>query len=307
MNLKQIHTSFITQWPILIITIVVFLIRLLGNEEAHSLSLWISVIIDVGIALLLLFVSRTFSIIRQRSLLPAFFYLLLIGTNPSLFCHLRGSVFSLLIVFCFFFLFMGYQNTQSQGNSFNISLILTAGGIFWPPFFFFFPLFWYGMYQMRKFNIKVFFAGLAGTFLVFLFALAWSVYKENPEIFFNIFSSFQTLFSVHTFQIQLQDQLHEGFIAVLFIISMGKYFISEISEKIRIRIILNYLCVFVGIVFLLFLFRTHEKTEWLSILYIPVSFLIAHYFTFNYKKWESALFLFSIVYFISIYLWEKLL
>jgi hypothetical protein len=282
-------------------------LRIFGNTNGLSFSLWASMIIQLGASLLLLSLCRIFTIIRQRSLLPAFFYLLLTGTDPLFFYSLTGSIAALIILCCFFFLFSSYQNPRSQINSFNIALLLTVGSFCWTPLLLFFPLFWFGMNRFRNLNLKTFFAGLIGFILVYLFIFTWSVYKGNWDFFLNNLPDFRTLLTVDSINFSLREGICMGFVALLFIISASKALLSDISEKTRTRITLNYLAAFFLVVFILLLFRSEWKSEWLLILYAPISLLIAHFFTFTNKKGFIWLFLFSIVFFLGMFAWKYLI
>jgi hypothetical protein len=274
------------------------------NDNWLSVPLWSATIIQIIIAFSLLYLTQTFVIIRQRTLLPAFFYLLFTGTEPLFFQDTRGSIAALIIVFCLFFLFATYQKPESQIHAFNISLLLTSGSFIWPPLLFFFPLFWYGMYRFRSLNIRTFFAGLMGFIMIYLFIFTWSILKNDLNIFLNSFPGIHNLWNIHLVDFSLKEWIISGFIAVLFILSGVKIFMSGIAEKVRAMTTLGYLYVFSILIFTSFLFQSKWEKEWILILYIPVSFLIAHFFTLSYKNGTIGLFFFTIAFFIGMYGWE---
>jgi hypothetical protein len=292
----------------LFLSIVLFItLRLIGSDNWLSGTLWIVTIIQIGIALSLLYLTQTFVIIRQRTLLPAFFYLLLAGTDPSFFYDMTGSVSALLIVFCLFFLFGTYQNPHSQSSAFNISLLLTLGSFYWFPLLFFFPLLWYGMYRFRSFNLRTFFASLMGFILIYLFIFTWSIFKNDLQIFLDSLPRFKNLGSFRDIQLltyNLKEWIIIGFIVFLVILSGLKIFMSGIAEKIRTMITLSYLYVFLLVTFVVSLFQSGGEKDWILILYVPLSFLIAHFFSLSYKKWVSWLFLFTIIFFLGAFSWE---
>ncbi|GHT38765.1 hypothetical protein FACS189437_00370 [Bacteroidia bacterium] len=275
-----------------------------GNGDWLSIPLWGSTFLQIGIALFLLYLTQTFGIVRQKTLLPAFFYLLLAGTHPLFFYDLTGSVSAMVIALSLLFLFNSYQNSLSQGDVFNISLLLTLCSFYWFPILLFFPLFWYGMYRFRSLNFKTFFASLTGFLLIYLFIFTWSIYKgDHLAFFFRMLPDFKTVGTIQLFSFGIKEWITNGFVFLLFILSGVKIFMAGVSEKVQAMTILGYLYVFAFIVYVLYLIQNQWAQEWFLILYIPLSLLFAHYFTLSYKRWTIWLFLLTIVFFLIKYDW----
>jgi hypothetical protein len=303
MDLRKIHKYFVSYRFPLILTILVFIVtRLPGTGDWLSISLWGSTLLQIGIALFLLYLTQIFGIIRQKTLLPAFFYVLLTGTHPMFSYDLTGSVSAMTIALCFLFLFNSYQNPLSQGNVLNISLLLTLCSFYWFPVILFFPLFWYGMYQFRSLNIKTFFASLTGFLLIYLFIFTWSVYKGDLNIFLNLLPDFETIGTIQFFTFGLKAWIMNGLILFLFILSGIKIYMAGVSEKVQSVTTLSYLFVFALVVYVFYLVQNQWKQEWLLILYIPISLLISHYFTLSDKLWTIRLFLLTVVLLFLFYL-----
>jgi hypothetical protein len=305
MDIKKIHKNFISNRFPCVFTVIVFIVlRFLGNENWTSATLWAITIIQIIIAISLLYLNTTFVIIRQRTLLPAFFYLLFTGTEPLFFYDIEGSISALIIVFCLFFLFATYQKPESQACIFNISILLTLGSFIWAPLLFFFPLFWYGMYRFRSLNIRTFFAGIIGFFMIYLFIFTWSILKGDLNIFLDSFPDLDNLWNIYLFNFNLKKWIVIGFISILFIFSGAKIFMSGIVEKVRAMATLSYLYLFALLIFIFFLFQNKWEKEWILILYIPISFLISHFFTLSNKNWTIWLFFFTIIFFLGMFGWE---
>ncbi|MDR0543192.1 MAG: DUF6427 family protein [Dysgonamonadaceae bacterium] len=299
MDIRKIHKSFITDRSSLIVVLFLFLvIRIPLTGEGTPLEFWSSAFIQTGIALFLLYLTQIFGIIRQKTLLPAFFYLLLAGTNPLFFYDLRGSVSAFIVTLCLLFLFNSYQNPLSQRNALNISLILTLGSFNWLPLFLFFPLFWYGMYRFKSLNIRTFFASLTGILLVCLFWFAWCVYENNLSIFLQALPDWSDLTDIQIFSPNIREGVVILFLFLLFVLSGIRIFMAGVSEKIQAMNILSYLYLLACVVFAFFFIQNQWSKEWLLILHIPLSLLIAHYFTLSNKPVELWLFLLVVVFFL---------
>ncbi|MDR2804676.1 MAG: DUF6427 family protein [Dysgonamonadaceae bacterium] len=305
MDIRKIHTGFITRrFPLAIALLFFFALRIPWLDKGNPLEFWASAVIQTGIAISLLYLTQTYNIVRQKTLLPAFFYVWLTGTNPVCFYNLRGSISAFLIVPCLAFLFHSYHNPRSQRNMLNISLILTLGSFYWAPLLFFFPLFWQGMYRFKIFNFKNFFAGVLGIVLIFLFLFAWSVYKGDETVFEQILSGWSVVCDFRVDSLDVKGWVRIAFVMLLFILSGVRIFMAGISEKVQTIHILSYLYMLAGILFVVFFFQNQWTPEWLLILYIPVSLLMAHYFTYTYRKSVSWLFLLTIIFFLGMFVWE---
>lgn len=304
MNISQLHKSFLTSQIVLTITFVFFILfHLLRIKDGNSTELWSSMLIQMGIAVFLLYLNQTFVIIRKRSFLPAFFFLLLTGTNSSLFFEPRGSILALSVVINLFFLFSTYQNPNSQKEALNISLIISGISLLWFPIIFLFPLFWYGMFRFNSLNWKTFFASITGIIIIYLFWFCWSLYQNDLSLFTNKILHFHTIWDIQLFKFNLKDFLILGLLFILFVLSGINIFMAGISEKVKTIFSLRYLYLFTLVVFILFITKAVGEKEWILIMYIPLSYLLGHYFTLITRKWNSFLFFFTILFFILIFLY----
>jgi hypothetical protein len=307
MNIRRLHKTLVTERYPLLITIVMFIvIRLLWNDDRDDLFLWITALVQIVIAFFLLYLTQTFALIRSRTLLPAFFFLLLSGTGNIFYFGLQGSLVALGILFCFSLLFKSYHNPQSQILAFNISLILTLAHFLWEPVLLFFPLFWYGMYRFRSLNFRTFFACIVGFLVIYLFLFAWSIYQDDIDFFLNVLPNLGTWLHIHPFQFVLREFIIIAFLLFLFILSGTKIFLSDISEKIKTIEYLRYLFTFALITFAFLVLQSEWKKECILILYLPLSLLFAHFFTLARRKISIWLLLLSIVFFIAMYFWKQI-
>jgi hypothetical protein len=305
--IRRIHKNFIQRrFPLALASVLFFAIRIPWvDQDLHIL--WSVAIIQTGVALSLLYLAQVQRIIRQRTLLPAFFYLLLTGANPALFYDLRGSISAFLTVLCLASLFNAYLTPGSQRNALNIAVILTAGSFYWPPLLFLFPPMWYGMIRFKSLNIKTFLANLIGILLVCLLGAAWCVGKNDWTPFTQLLADWSALGEFQLFSLNMKRGAMILFLLFLFILSGVNIFMAGISEKVRTISLLSYLYLLTAFLFLFFLIQNQWDGEWLSIVYIPLSLLIAHYFTFSKKTWESWLFLLTIVFFLLTAVWYWIL
>jgi hypothetical protein len=246
----------------------------------------------------LLSLSQVFVVIRSRTLLPAFFYLLFAGAFPHYFEDWRGSLLAFDILLCFYALFATYQHRDSQLNAFNISILLTLGSFLWTPMLYFFPLFWYGLYRFKSLNLRTFLASLTGFVIIYLFIFTWSIYKNDEAIFFNSLPVFDLQWHFDWKEITLRERIVSGYLTFLFILAGSEIFMSGISEKVRAVTTLSFLYAATVAIFIFFELQVHD-TSWKLIAYMPCALLTAHYFTLSGGKWSGWLFVLTITLFIA--------
>jgi hypothetical protein len=305
MDIRKIHRNFVTQrFPLAVAFLLFIALRIPWLNEGNRLEFWGSMLFQAGIAVFLLYLTQTHGVIRQKTLLPAFFYLLLVGTHPLFFHDLRGSVSAFLVALCLLFLFDTYHRPQSQRQALNMAIFLTVGSFYWNPLFFFFPLFWYGMYRFRSLNLKTFFAGFIGITTVYLCVFAWSVYQSDWTIWVQVVSGWSALLDFRLFSLTVEGWVITAFLVLLFILSGIRIFMAGISEKVQTVNLLSYLYVLTGVLFVFFLIQDQWGKEWLLILCVPLSLLLAYYFTLSSRKGEMWLFLFTIAFFLLMFVWN---
>ena len=302
MNFKQVHKNFVTGRAPLVVAVILFILFRFIGTNGDGVVVWSTAAIQLATAFLLLYLTQTFVIIRNRTFLPAFFYLLFTGTIPNVFGNLVGSVSAVCVLLCVFFLFSSYLQERSQAHALNIALLLTLGSFLWTPLLYFGPLFLYGMYQLRSLNFRSFFAGLIGFLVIYLFIFTWSFHKEDLSIFFRLFPDWQVFIQIHSLKFNLWEYLVLGFLIGLFFLSGGGIFASSISEKVKTIMALRFLYTACFLVFILFLLQSEWKREWYSILCAPLSLLISHLFTLTNKKIIRWLMLATILFFLGIFI-----
>jgi hypothetical protein len=305
MDIQKIHTDFVTRHtPLMIAFGAFFALRLPWLGRGNLWEFLASAVIQVLIALFILYLTQLYRIIRYQTLLPAFFYVLLVGTNPLFFYDLRGSISALLFVSCLAFLFQSYHNPLSQWNILSISSILTLGSFYWAPLLLTFPLFWQGMYRFQVLNRKNCMACLTGIAMIFLFLFAWSVYKNDLTIFERTLSGWSAAYDFRFGFPSIRGWVKIAFLIFLLTLSGIRIFTAGVSEKMQTTNILYFLFMLTGILFFALLLQSQWTPEWLLILYIPISLLVAHYFTHSSKENELRLFLLTIFFFLGTFAWE---
>ena len=308
MTVQKLHKSFISGHFSYILAIVLLIVfRLLEYNDLSDVQMWLATLVQIIVALLFFPLNRVHNLIRERTVLPTFFYILLVGTNPSYFNNLTGSIAAAIVLICWFFLLGTYQQPHSQRQAFNASLCISLGAFYWPPLLSLFPLFWYGMYRMRSLNVKTFFANLLGLVLIGLCTFTWAYYSNDWSVFTDRIQVFQNL----SFELWILSDYYADirFLILMILIFLAEIYINtfNISEKVYTKITTGYIFLFALLLTPCYFLMSQWKAEWGLIFNLPAAFLIAHYFSIVRRKWQSWLFfvviflllLFFVLYFLT--------
>ena len=302
MNIENIYKQFLTSKLILFTIVFAFIaVRFFPiSSQWNNLSFWGCLFIQIGIAFFLLQLNQTHSIIQGYTLLPALFYLLFIGINPVFYYDIKGSIAALCFVLCCYFLFDSFQKPESQVNALNISLLLVLGSLLWTPLLFLFIILWIGFYHFQCFNVRVFFASLAGFIIVYLFIFTFSIFQGDKNIFLSLLPQIDTLFSFQKPHLTIFDWITCGFILLIYFIVGVNLFLSDISERVWTVSVLSYFYISSSILFLFFILQTGYQSSWGLICYIPITFLFTHFFSHSNKQGMHYLLLLFFILFIGI-------
>ena len=307
MSLKHIHNTLISGRSTVITSIIlVSVMRLYVQPDLSDIAFWATLLLHIGISLTLLRINYLYTIIRSRTVLPSVLFLLMTTSSPMFYTEWKGSLAVAGTMICMINLFSSYQKPESQINALNIGLILTLCSFAWAPILYLFPLFWCGFYNFQSLNFKTFFASIIGIILVWLFVFVWSICNGGIQIFMNTISGFEGIFELHPLNWNLREWIVFSFVFVLVAISGIKIFLSGISEKIRTETYLKNLflasiCLVTAMIF------QSEWDIWVLLVYLPISFILSHFFTLSTHKITSCTLIFFIIFFVGIYAWRVLL
>jgi hypothetical protein len=284
----------------MIVLLLVF--RLLWGENLSDWQMWAAAVIQIGVALLVLLLNQVGGLIRQQTVLPAFFYVLLTGSNPLYFNNISASILVLFVLACLFFLIKTYQKPQSQREAFNIALCISVGAWYWPPLLVLFPLFWLGMYRMRSLNGKTFLASLLGFIFIAMTVFTWILYSKDDSVLMEKIQQFRDLFSLQPIVLPPYSLVRFLVILTLIILAEIKILMASVSEKIFTKIIFGYLFVFALLTAGCYIVQPQHRAEWGLMFNLPCALLLAHYFTMARRKWQVWLFLGVILFFVLFFL-----
>lgn len=239
--------------------------------------------------LLIALLNNRFSIIRERSFLPVFFYALFITSwkeSHFLICsHLAVSVFLISLM-----LFMGmYKNRTAVIPAFWGTLFISLSGILNPAYLFLIPLAWIGFVQLKCFSTRIFLASLMGMLLPWIFYFSYQLYAGNEIVIFNaLFEVFQPGFFLNA--LTIYEQIYIVALVLIVVISLFGIYTNLLSESVQNRKNINVLVfMLVFLIALVFIFPKHAPA-FLPLIASLIAMLLAHPFTLQKTRFYTFLF-----------------
>jgi len=246
-------------------------------------SLTASTVFTLFIALLLSKINTKHLFIRQPSVLPSAFVLLLFNCHPS-FLIMRAEYIGLLfLLFAVDQLFGAYQSNKKQHSALNVYVAIMVGSLFSPGMMLFIPFAWIGLGIMKSFNIKVFLVSLLCIVFTYFPFFSYYYFTENISQFYSpLISLMQTWDNLvlHSFNYLDYAFLFTGLLSlgILFF----QYYINSYKDKIRTRMF--FLSIFSMTIFGIILYLTggiFASTMALFATLLGASQLYGHFFALN--------------------------
>ena len=303
MNLNKLHRTLTSGYLLLIISLLYFVGIRVGKIELDNRELWFAAGLQFLTALAISFMNHHFRIIREKSFLPFIFYLLFVSIDPLFFLAWKESLFVLCTLFCFYFLFQSYEEECPQRQTLNIGILLTAGTLFHPSFYFLFPLFFWGLYRFKSLNPRTFLAVICGSLMVYLFLFCWCLHQNDPSLFLRYFPDWN-VFLPEFFEFNLGDSLILVFMLLLLILSGVNVYLADIPEKVKNHVILSFLFFFSLFLFVLLSVEWQWIIEWRGLLNLSSALLISYFFSLRISRAKVFLLIVSVVLFMGVGIWN---
>ena len=240
-------------------------------------------------------------LVREKTFLPFLFYALLTSSNPD-FLPLRSTSFGVFcLILALYQLFLSYHDPEATDRAYNASLIIGVGSLLWVHILWFLPLFWFGMYSFRSLGLRSFAASLMGVLTVYWYVLGWCVWNDDYTAFSIPFASLFKIRFLAVWGAGIVDWLQVLLVTGLTIIASLNIIAHEYEDNLRTRQLLFFLIAMVVWSFGLFFFYEQSSEEFLEMACVPVSILVAHFFTVKRGRSVFGLFHLSIVLFVALF------
>lgn len=240
-------------------------------------------------AFLLAQINNKFTIIRTRTFLPIFIFLLLMGTwNET---HvINGSHFSLtLFIFALFNFFSMSRNRNASEQAFTGSFLISLSSILINPLIFIIPVCWIGFMMFQSLSLRTFLASIFGTFSPWILYLSVRFLLTQNFVFTQVFVAVPSV-DLSTSNYTLPFLIYLGSISLIIIISLiGLYSLTH-NDAIDTRNNLNFLVFLLFSLVVLSILFINQFVSFLPIIALIYSMLISHALTLKQNNFYGILF-----------------
>lgn len=276
------------EYPMPLFRLVSFLVG-----DNFLVSKLVSFLLVATIGLYLIQVNTRHMLLRQRTYLPALFYILLASAflplqtiNPAVFA-------ALLMVGAIDYLFLANSSNHHLDNLFKAGFLVSLATLFYLPSAIMLIVLFFSIVILNHNGIRPWLSTIFGFVTPWFFVVFYSYffYDDIDGVLRDVLLAVNAL-KVSFFFSGIVYRVFYGFLAILLLVGGLYLLISLPTQKILIRkhnTILVWIMVWFGLVAVFPLFRSSEIQYLIA---IPISFLFSNFFSMVKSRfWGEALFL----------------
>lgn len=261
----------------------------------HSIvSHFLGFLFTIFIGLFLVQFNETFSIIRTRTLLPLFFFMLMMGSNINTHEFSFGQISCIFLLLALWQVFAIYQQRTPVKQTFNIGFFIAIGSFFTVELLFFIPLFWFGMIRLNSFTLRTFIASIIGFVSPFLLFIGIAYLQSDVMAYVNLLIK-QFHFAFTFFKHELVFIVYIGTTTIGTLVAILNLVNRSFSDKIKVSRMLGFISICFIFSTLLFFFMSNKSAIVFTLTSIFSAILYAHYFSLHYNLFVRILFWIQIV------------
>lgn len=284
-----------------VVAVLLWWFPLAQDADSVSSSFERSHLIALGIVALttyaLVEMNNVNMLIRVRSRMVSSVWLVCVSTIPVLHTYSPSLVAVLCLSVAYYQLFSTYQRRGCEVSTFHYALMIGLGSIFVPHMVCFLPIFlWHQTFFLRSTTLRTFFAALIGCSLpLAAWGAYWVVVDDYAAIqqWLAVLTTYTYLDVNSYLSLSISQIASWGFISFLGLVGMWHYLATSYNDKIQTRMLLYaFVCQFVLIEAFIGAQPQHLD-EWMPMLLVTSSPLIAHFFALTSSWFTNALFVLS--------------
>jgi hypothetical protein len=233
-------------------------------------------------AILLIQINKKYLIIKERTYLPAFFFILLSSSYVELQRLNPAIIAGFFLIFAIEKVFSTYKYTRISYNYFDVGLILSLGSLFYAPLGYFILFVWISLAILRPFHSREWLFPILGFIIPYLLLFAYTYVFHNSHFYYLDYIKTVLKHAAPDFPyMNIAYYIFFGFLLFITIISSfyltSTYHTKKIQNRKYFAIFLWLFIISVGI----FLIDSSASMEILILIAIPLSFNLSDYFASN--------------------------
>ena len=240
-------------------------------------------------AFLLAQINNRFTIIRTRTFLPIFIFLLLVCTWNETHMIVGSHVALTLFVLALFNFFSMSKDRNASEPAFLGSFFIGLASLLINPYVFFIPVCWFGFIIFQSFSLRTFLASLLGAIVPWILFITAHYLLNNDVNILQLFNiSFNYDFNYLVFS--LPKIIYVSVLTLIMIIGViGMYSLSN-GDAIHTRNKLNFLLLLLVSGLALEFFNRNQMPLFLPLLAMIYAMLISHAFSLKQNNFYGIIF-----------------
>ena len=260
----------------------------------HILSNILGVVITLLNAFLIAQLNNKFTIIRTRSFLPVFIFMVLIASWPSIHMVLCAHLALTFFIMSLFVFFEMYRDRNASEQAFLGSLLIATASLLIEPFILFIPVCWIGFMRFYSFSLRTFLASVFGALVPWVLYLAMRIYFQPDLQWLNTLAT-DFYIGVPIIELPLNEIIYMASAAVIILIGLAGLFSNLHSDAIHTRAKLNFLLFLLIAAFIFSMIFIYQFLVFLPVIALCYALLISHPFTLRSTNFYGILFIVFII------------
>lgn len=241
-------------------------------------------------AFLIAQINNRFTIIRTRTFLPIFIFLLLTASWNQTHTLIGSHISLTLFIFALFNFFRMARDRKASEDAFMGSLLISISSLLINPLIFIIPMCWIGFMMFQSFSLRTFLASIFGTLAPWIIFVAGEAMLLGKIDVGNIFI-LKPVLEFNPATIPLQSAIYFGTLLAIFIIcTVGMFSLSN-NDAIHTRNKLNFmLLLIISLIMLAVIFRG-QFSSFLPMIVMVFSLLVSHPLTLKQNNFYGIIFI----------------
>jgi hypothetical protein len=245
----------------------------------------IAILLMLLISYMLIRIGVRDQLLDQRSLIPAYFFILFAAALPEARQVSPALVASVFYLLCFAIIFEVHDKKPDTFSVFTASVFLVLGSLFCLKIIWFIPLMWAGLLTMRSATLREIFYPIVAFIILALFFFTWYWGVMGNGVLFKEVIKDNLAFTGGFRPYHSSVYMLYGFLIILVIVAsvyMANRFQSRKSLIQNIYQVMFYMFVG-GLLFFVFVARFDASA--LVFVAFPVSYVISNFFHRKRNPW----------------------
>jgi hypothetical protein len=235
-------------------------------------------------------INNRFTIIRTRTFLPIFIFLILMASWNETHAAIGSHLALTFIIIALFYFFSMFRNKKASEQAFMGSFFIGIGSLLIHPFIFLIPVCWIGFEIFQSFSLRTFLASILGTLAPWLLYLS-TIYLLHNEINFSTVFNFDFNFSFNFSNFTLPEIIYSVVLFIIMLISLSGMFSISKGDAIYTRNILNFILLLLISLFVLILIFRSQSALFLPVIALIYAILFSHPLTLKKSNFYVIIFL----------------